>query len=334
MLLSEQVMAESTLPSIVVHPGLPKCATSALQRSFVIDNHSLASDLNVKILGKRFIPMNGYPPVSEIMYDLDQCLSDLEQQRYSLANYFFSSEALVNSPLLFKRIAQKFQILKVVFTCRFPPLQALSNYRYSGWIDHSLGSLELSQHSSLNGSISRHLNIFNRFADMYSIKLCPVEGGELLSRFCQNCFDQAPPVTKQVAFDEHSKHNPLNKSIGLGFASALASEISSRGLKITGKQRSGIVKYAQKWPLPNNIQNLMPHYSCAGLIEAQLDSLGSYESLLLSYGVDPAHVSLAIRQVEAELRVLLSQPIASKEELASFEENAHNLVTSFLKMES
>ena len=80
------------LPELIIHPGFPKSAFSSLQMSFVVDDHALAKQFRVYLIGKKFLPMNGYPPVAELMYQRDQCLEQLKSRTYAPGKYFFRAK--------------------------------------------------------------------------------------------------------------------------------------------------------------------------------------------------------------------------------------------------
>jgi len=56
-------------PTLVLHPGFPKCATSYIQRLFVQKEYALSRALGVRAIGRDFKPENGYPDVTKAMYN-------------------------------------------------------------------------------------------------------------------------------------------------------------------------------------------------------------------------------------------------------------------------
>ncbi|MEX0339482.1 MAG: hypothetical protein AB3N11_10620, partial [Arenibacterium sp.] len=58
----------SAKPPLILHPGLPKCATSTIQRMFFLENHAVGKALDVRVITRDFKVDNGYPDVSKLMY--------------------------------------------------------------------------------------------------------------------------------------------------------------------------------------------------------------------------------------------------------------------------
>jgi hypothetical protein len=205
--------------SLVVHPGVAKCATSTIQRFFVVNNYMNARMCGCIWMGKKFKAYNGYSPVSEIMYSKDACIRDIGLlQPDPDLNYILSSEALMDSPAIINALKEKFEIKKAVVTIRMPLLQAISNYCYSGWIGESF---DVFINTSKNGIRNNHdyldrsLIIFQRQITG-DVRLCPIEHGDVVSFFCREAFEK--PVFTAVDYNQGSS----NKSISLNFATALS----------------------------------------------------------------------------------------------------------------
>lgn len=143
-------------PRITIHPGFPKCATSAIQRAFVQENHRLAHALKVSFLSAGFTRNKGYPDVTRIMDDPSGYLEALQRAVFLRRNYFLSSEALFMLDL--GVFCQLFKVDRWAVTTRLPIAQAISNYRYSGWLSGSFESWA-----------QRPVNNFDSIADRKSV---------------------------------------------------------------------------------------------------------------------------------------------------------------------
>jgi hypothetical protein len=101
--------------SIVLHPGFAKCATSSIQRHFVIRDHELPRSMGITTLGRNLKPDNGYPDVGKLMYAPADCLADLAANDYPPGRYFLSNEALGGAAPLIRALADRFTIERAVF---------------------------------------------------------------------------------------------------------------------------------------------------------------------------------------------------------------------------
>ena len=310
------------LPELIVHPGFPKCASSTLQWAFVVDEHALSKQMGASFIGKEFLPMNGYPPVAELMYEREKCLEQIESQEYASGKYFLSSEALCNDVQFVKDLSAKFQITKVVFVVRFPPEQALSNFRFSGWLTHDPSDLVSDTQISILNALNRHANCIKRYSPLYNTSLCPMEAPKLLSRFCEACFGQSPLPADGSSY---GKNMTSNKSTGLGFAVALRNEIVARKLRFTKYERRRIVRIVKKWKLPNELKDLNPDSSFVYQLSKGVDLIDDYKSLLLDYEVDPGTVLLAIENARSRFEDQISKPIASASQMVELSLNAKAL---------
>ncbi len=315
------------LPELIIHPGFPKCASSTLQWAFVVDEHALSRQMGASFIGKEFLPMNGYPPVAELMYERDKCLEQIKSQKYTSGKYFLSSEALINDVQFVKNLSAKFQITKVVFVVRFPPEQALSAYRFSGWLTNDPSDLVSDTRISILNALNRHANCVRRYSTLYNTSLCPLEAPELLSRFCEACFGQSPLSADGSSY---SKNVTSNKSTSLGFAMALRNEIVARKLKFTNYERRRIVRIVKKWKLSEELKNLNPNSSFVHQLSKGIDFIDSYKSLLLDYKVDPETVSLVIENARSRFEDQISKPIASTSQMVDLSLNAKALLDGAL----
>ena len=178
--------------------------------------------------------------------------------------------------VLFVELSHIFNITKVVFVVRFLPEQAMSGYRFSGWLNRDLTDIVRDNESSIFNALSRHAKSISRFSNLYSTFLCPLEAPDLLNRFCETCFDQSP---LPIEASSYSGKVSVNKSIGLGFADALRNEVVSRGLSFKGFDRRRIVRLAKRWKLPKEISELMPSAYIVDQLAKGIDSISGYKSL-------------------------------------------------------
>ncbi|MBK5928439.1 hypothetical protein [Rhodobaculum claviforme] len=309
--------------SIVLHPGLPKCATSTLQRLFVMEDHALARALGVAVLGKGFVPMNGPPPVTELMYAPEDCLRALRAQDYPPGQYFLSSEALASQPDFIAEIAQLFTVSRMVVTVRFPPAQALSNFRYSGWLTQDLHGALADRATGPLHALQRHARKLAQLSALAETLACPVEGAGLAERFCLTCFAQTPARLGDAPF---ATLRPANESIGLGFATALREALVAQGLTVTGADRARLVKLAQRRRLPPDVAGLMPEGFAPADLAPALDALEGYGALLRDHGVAAADTATAVAAAEAQFRALLARPGATRPQMATLRRHAGAVV--------
>ena len=161
---------------IILHPGFPKCATSSLQRLFTIRNHELSKSIGITTLGRGFLPDNGYPEVSKLMYDKKWCFAELEKIEYQEGRYFLSNEALAGAPDFVTAIKRIFEVDNTIFTTRLPSLQALSNYCFSGWLTNDYPELLISGNIGVFSAASRmrgKLKLFRSICERVTV--CPIE---------------------------------------------------------------------------------------------------------------------------------------------------------------
>ena len=245
-------------PRIILHPGLPKCATSTIQRLFVVDDYRLGSDLGVKVIGGGFRSENGYPEVSKLMYSPQKFIDEVDLSTFDGGYYFYSNEALLGSKAALEAIERKFSIATTIFTVRFPPLQGLSQFNYSGWLTSTFDEFIKGKFTSPLSALDRfkpHLEKFSQASER--VLVCPIERLKkpLLERFVGTCFGFTP---SSIAEEPFSKPFTANKSIGVAFAQALAVELRRSGMKAEAQDRNRFVKLAQSYCLPSELSRLRP----------------------------------------------------------------------------
>jgi hypothetical protein len=302
-------------PRIILHLGFPKCATSSLQRLFAIHNHQLAKSMGITTLGRGFLPDNGYPEVSKLMYERQWCIDALNQNVYPDGRYFLSNEALAGAPDFVKAIMQIFQIESAVFTTRLPSLQAVSNYCFSGWLTDDYSGLETSRNFGVYSASSRMRGKLNAFKSLVGgIKLCPIEDmdGSLNARFCNLAFGAVPSLLDSPAF---SKKVVANRSLSLGFADALRRALNHLSTaEVAGPQRQMIVKNAHKYFEHHDLPRSLPIGFSRHNWERLFGMVEEYKAMLLDYGTDIALVSTAAVVSKQRITEFLDQPVCGKSE--------------------
>jgi hypothetical protein len=312
--------------SIVLHPGLPKCATSTLQHMFVIGDHALARALGLAVLGKGYMPMNGYPPVTEIMCTPSESMRALHAQDYAPGQYFLSSEALAGRPDFITEISRIFMLSKLVVTVRFPPAQALSNFRYSGWITEDLHSYLANPSTAPLHALHRHTRKLAMLTSLGDTLAVPIEGGALVKRFCLACFGQVPTLLSDPPYTNQSS---ANESIGLGFATALREALLAHGLTVVGTDRARLVKLAQRRKLAPDVARLMPEGFAWTSLAPALGALDGYAALLHEYGVEYRDMTSAVKAAEAQFRAFIAQPCATHLQMDTLRMHAEAVVQAF-----
>lgn len=303
-------------PSLVLHPGLPKCATSSIQRAFFIRDFALADQLGVACIGKKFLPRNGHPAVSELMYDRAGSHQQVQTNDYPPGRYFMSNEAVSGDAPFLALLGQRFDIERTVVTVRFPPLQALSNYRYSGWLSGDLSQIAASKEAGCyESSLDRFVAKMTLFANMPgALSVCPTERLDqpLLDRFCQTCYGTVPDLLSQKQYADSKQ---LNRSISWAFAHALWQEVSQIDPAIVKTwTRATVVKAAQNHVLPDGMPDRRP---ASG---AQLDGdriravLPHYLDFLLQHGLPESVAQEAVAVARKDLDRFLAVPPATAAE--------------------
>ena len=293
----------------------------------MINDHALARELGVVVLGKGFKPMNGYPPVTELMYSPVDCMQTLRSQDYPPGRYFLSSEALANRPDFIAEIARIFSLSRMVVTVRFPPTQALSQYRYSGWLKQDLHDVLADRATSPLHALQRHTSKMEQLSTLAEALACPIEGAGLTERFCLASFGQTRAQGGDAPIA--TLHHP-NESVGLGFATALREAVVEENLVVKGADRSRLVKLAQRWRLPPDVAHLMPERFVQADLAPVLDTLEGYRKMLLDYGVCKPDTRSAVASAEENIRYLINQPRATRSQMDTLKINANSVVQAFV----
>jgi hypothetical protein len=313
-------------PSIIIHPGFPKCATSAIQRAFVWKNHALAKELGIEFIGESFIGNDGYPDVLKLIDDPDTWLREFEATPFEPGRYFLSNEAMFHVLPQLDFLERKFDIEAWAITVRTPFLQAVSNYRYSGWSRALLDNHASEADLLFSGAAARQLGKVRRLKKQGApVRLVALEGAQngVVAAFCEVAFGETPESVKRLSRSPQGSANPsigfafaerlgrgireivfgetpksgnricegpeesVNPSIGFAFAERLGRRIHETvGFDLSTSARRGLVKAAQEYDLPNRLQRLAP----AGFAEqfhAQRDAaVDCYEELLKESDTD------------------------------------------------
>ncbi len=221
-------MSAPKKPRLVVHAGLPKCATSTVQRLFVAEDYRFSKHIGVAPLGKSFKPFSKFPPVMEIRGDPDRLVRAIEDNTYDPdALYFLSSEALAHGGPVFQALLDRFDVLKIVYTVRMPMARAWSAYCYSGWLSGPVTLLFGSSHGMRIAMGERRLQAcITKMRDTYgrAVTLCPIEPDDLELRFNATCFDMP---FEQIRPGLPALHK-MNQSFGILPAAIFAEEIFKR----------------------------------------------------------------------------------------------------------
>jgi len=224
---------------------------------------------------------------------------------------------------------QRFDIQRIVVTVRFPPLQALSNYRYRGWL---VGDLARTSVSKDAGGYAEALGRFVAKMQVIAarsnhIVACPTERlhEPLLDRFCRACFDTVPDLLSQP---QYSPSRRQNQSIPWAFAHALWQEVSRVHPAIVKSwTRSIIVKAAQSYPLPSSLIDCRapgPNVLDGDRLRA---TLPAYRIFLRSYGVPDDEADSALIAAQGDLEKLLQTPQASDADMKIAVDAARDVVS-------
>ncbi|WP_127557319.1 hypothetical protein [Nioella ostreopsis] len=291
----------SQKPLLVLHPGLPKCATSTIQRLFTLDDNKIGSALGIGVIGKEFKPGNGYPEVTKLMYRQDNFVEEIHRQKFSYGSYFYSNEALPGSQIALEAIGKKFIITASIFTVRFPPLQSLSQFNYSGWLTATFDEFVNGKWTSPISALERFVPQIEKFRKASSrILICPTErlGKPLEIRFIETCFGSVPEVASQAPF---SQGFTTNRSIGFAFAQSLALEIRRRGVLVRPEDRSILVKLAQNYPLPCELREIAPLGLSKDVLCRLQMVIPKYREFLIEYGLGDAESDEVVRSASRDL---------------------------------
>lgn len=190
-------------PHLILHPGFAKCATSSIQRLVVAKNFTLMTEINHSALGRGFRPNDGYPDVAELMYHEDNIFNQIMSNNYPTGRYFCSNEAIAGSKRAVEALAQRFFIRACVFSIRFPLIQSISNFRYSGWLEGTPEEYLLTSPNCANKTVTRMAAKVRSFRDTVSeqTKLCPIEpkSKQFEMRFFETCFGAIPSSLEKIS---------------------------------------------------------------------------------------------------------------------------------------
>lgn len=314
-------------PTLVLHPGFPKCATSYIQRLFVQKEYALSRALGVRAIGRDFIPENGYPDVTKAMYNYSAFLAELEQAAFPIGDYILSNEAISNKSHIMPLLAKRFTIRRVVFTIRFPPIAAISNFRFSGWLSRTLQEFLDAPPNFVFGSTSRFETKIKRFSGFgVDVAVCPIEdcGPPLWQRFSKVAFDIAPD---SQLFPWIRTLKNTNQSISLAFAEAMAIELESAGLRNPSPYlRQSLVKLAQSQELPSDLQGLAPHAFRTLDENSFIAALLEYDELMAAWQTEPIIRAAALKQARENTRKILDTPLADPAQMRELQNHARNLI--------
>lgn len=311
-------------PFLTLHPGFPKCATSSLQRAFVLNDHRLATQLDVQFLGRDFLPNNGYPEVIKLMDNPAVCAAQVRATDYAPGHYFLSNEAVNTKEDFLAALREKFTIKQVVFTIRLPVLQAVSQYRFSGWTKTSFVAASEARDTNFLNAQTR----LARKIDWYSaydvpIVLCPLEGraDDILVRFCQAGFGRVPDAAAKIP------DRRVNSSIGLAFAEALFHELSAKDIiPVDTAMRRALVRAAKKYDLDPALQTYATEDLAMFLENNGATLCSDYRALLEKHGV-PEDIADAAVEVGADsIHKLCELPVASMDVEHTLREHARAVI--------
>lgn len=309
-------------PKLVLHPGFPKCGSSAIQRMFVVEGHCLGRALGVGVIGRNCQANSGYPDVSKLMYSPKDYLADLSETNYEDGVYFLSNEALQGNTRAIQVIAEKFDVEVVVFTIRCPIIQAVSNYRYSGWLENNFADFLANSKSAPSAVASRMRRKIDGLGDYFdNLRLCALEGTSrpFEERFLRMSFGWSPPWLGDSVL---VGGEVVNKSIGIAFAEACYIERELRNIKVSGFERNALVKAAQTYPLPERLAKLTIASAVEALTAAWRGGVDDYFEILREYGVLSREAGEVLHGAERHLDRLTSMPVADAEDMAELREHA------------
>lgn len=318
-------------PELILHPGFPKCGTSSLQKLFIVKNHTFAKKMDIGFIGADFKPNNGYPPVSQVMYDYEGAVAAVRKNSYVAGSYFLSNEAIVARPDFLNVLAEKFSISRAIFTLRHPALQGVSNYRYSGWLNQDFATFLKSQGDWLYNVDGKYRNPIRFYqAAGVSVRVCPIENTDesFEVRFLREAFNEVPSILNEPPF---STLEPANTSVPFAFAEALYKVLADGELvEPKGTERHALAIAAQQYKLPEELCLFAPA-SVAGIDRYKLEaSLDSYSSFLQEFGAGEKVVEEVTACSRRQIEQLLAQPVAGPEEEAALREHSRKLLEVIL----
>ena len=310
-------------PDLILHPGFPKCATTSLQQLFIMEGHALGKSMGVGFIGADFRPDNGYPPVSKLMYRHDEAVADVLGNDYPPGRYFLSNEALSGKPAFLEVLASRFRLDRAVFTLRFPVLQALSGFRYSGWLEEDFAGFLAKQGGRLFEVEGKYAQPVKRYDDArVPVRLVPIEGTALEARFFRAAFDAVPALLAKPPFDAPPRSN---ESVPFAFADALARGLAAGVVsRPQGPQRHAMVIAAQNHVLPEELAQLAPPQMAAIDRDAVMRSLAAYRAFLAAR--DTPDLDAICAAAEAGFDKLARLPAPTPAQAAELDARARRLL--------
>lgn len=293
-------------PQIVIHPGFAKCATTTLQRRFQSNDFSLCHALGVVWLGREFKPLNGAPPVYDVVQGGEVASMMLGRvQVKSDCVYFLSAENLVNHEDVLEAVSEKFALKKAVFTVRFPPFIALSEFYFRGWLAGTLeNALEVGLSQLRTRLMNRVAHVGERFFS--SVSLCPIEQHDFMDDFCEKAFDE--PHNSCISRDPFRSRN--NASAQPCFIMALNKEYLRAGSPpLAQGQRRELIKMVQEYQTGFDSSEFLPlsvltEFGNRRIIESEVES---YKRWLVSTGCVDSQLEEVQRRINQEIAGMLEK---------------------------
>ena len=320
---------------LVLHPGLPKSGTSSIQEMFARNDHEVSRALGIETLGKDFLPGNGYPPVSEVMYETERMMAALDRVEYAPDRvYFLSCEGILSKRDLLAKLTAKFDRTKVVMTVRSPPLLAWSSYCFSGWIlQRAEDALFLNVRTGLPGAMKRIEGTIVRTRDLFpGMALCPSEPADLEGRFTSLCFDATLPAGPASAGTGRRR---MNQSIDMRAAAALGDAFARHEIRVEGPRRREAVELARRhFRFLDTTPPELPADLHAHMQELDVGSLtDAYRNFLRNGGCEEAIAEEAASQADKRLAQLRSLPPQSPASAAALRETAETIAATLSSVE-
>ncbi|MEO1975845.1 MAG: hypothetical protein ABGX15_06835 [Paracoccaceae bacterium] len=318
-------------PELILHPGFPKCGTTSLQKLFIVENHAFGKAMGIRFIGADFKPDNGYPPVSKLMYDPEACIEAILGNDYPPGRYFLSNEALSNRPEFIQVLARRFTLSRAVFTLRFPALQGVSNYRYSGWLEKDFAGFLDDQGDRLYAVETKYRPAIRRYVDAaVPLRVCPIEetSEAFETRFLRAAFDTVPDLLSKPPFSTLERSNT---SVPFAFADALHHELKEGGFAAPkGPERHALVIAAQNYALPEELRAFAP--ASVGRLDGGkvATAIESYAAFLREFDTPDAIVSDAVAFSHRQVERLTAQPVAGDADVRGLREHARKLLSGAL----
>lgn len=268
-------------PDLVIHAGLPKCATTAIQQVLFQNDAALTKTADRTWIGRGMILNGAGAPVSEMMYQPEETMQRIASLNLkSEAKYLISSEALAHRPQMIEALAGRFAISQIILTTRLPCLMALSDYCFSGWLTRPPAQAGLLGRTD---SLRQTCEKLKRFAP---VTLCPIEpehlGRRFLGLFCEDIPDSIEA--------DMARLGAANPSTPPALAATLYSVLQDRlTVPVPGHLRSAFTRMAMINRGPPEFARVLPpdiyrvfHDSAAARAE-----VAAYDAFLADFGVDP-----------------------------------------------